>query len=444
MKRSPLIILFITIFIDLLGFGLILPNIPLYIQQYGGKPWVGGVLLSCFSITQFLFAPIWGKLSDRVGRRPMILLSLIGSAISLFFFGWAPNLAVLFVARIAAGVLSSASLPTAQAYIADVTRPENRAGGMAVIGAAFGFGFALGPVAGGVLAQHPFPHVSALAMPAYCAAALSLVNFVMAVFLLPETNQHRKEAAAKTDKGMLDVFPSIGRALANPLFGAQLAVFAFATFAFTAVESSFSWLVVLRFHDVILQSAAQSWDRTHADRLFASLPERAVPGAFSQHDLFERAAAGATTSVFIIVGVTILITQIAVMAGLAKRVGERKLVVFGSALLTCCLIGVAFAPSLLILRILSALIAVGNGVLNPSLTALITKNAGPTNQGEISGAQQSLGSLARIIAPPINNTLVGISTGIPFLSSAALMGVAFFLSLRLSAKIPSATTNQPR
>src|SRR5437588_435112 len=127
MQRSPLIILFVTIFIDLLGFGLILPNIPVYIQHYGGAPWVGGVLLACFSITQFVFAPIWGRLSDRVGRRPLILLSLIGSSVSFFIFGWAPNLWVLFVARVAAGILSSASLPTAQAYIADVTPPEKRA-----------------------------------------------------------------------------------------------------------------------------------------------------------------------------------------------------------------------------------------------------------------------------------------------------------------------------
>src|SRR5690242_12209701 len=134
MKRSALIILFITLFIDLLGFGLILPLIPAYITHYGGKPWVGGALMATFSLMQCIFSPIWGRVSDHHGRRPMILLSLIGSGISFIALGAAPNLIAVFAARVAAGILSSASLPAAQAYIADVTPPEKRARGMALIG----------------------------------------------------------------------------------------------------------------------------------------------------------------------------------------------------------------------------------------------------------------------------------------------------------------------
>ena len=446
MKRSPLIVIFITVFIDLLGFGLILPNIPVYIQHYGGAPWVGGALLACFSITQFIFAPIWGRLSDRIGRRPLILLSLVGSAISFFVFGWAPNLAVLFLARVAAGTLTSASLPTAQAYIADVTPPEKRAGGMAIIGAAFGLGFAFGPPIGGIISQHPIWHISALAMPAYAAALLSLANFCLAIFLLPETHHDRTATGHTADKGILDVFPAILRATQHPVYGPPLIVFAFTTFAFTAVESSFSWLVILRFHDIIKHSAMQAWNHAHTAQLFSTLPLLPHAGVISQQDLIEKAAAAATTSVFTVVGITVLLTQFAVMGGLARKVGENRLVVFGSLLLTFSLVATALATDLTWVRIFSALIAIGNGVLNPSLSSLITQTAGPHNRGAISGAQQGIGSLARIIAPPINNALVGIWTAIPFLVSAVIMGTAFSLSLRLrplAAAWPKGETPNP-
>jgi len=432
MKRSPLIVLFATLFIDLLGFGLILPNIPVYIKHYGGAPWVGGWLLACYSITQFIFAPIWGRLSDRIGRRPLILLSLLGSATSFFFFGWAPNLFVLFAARVAAGILTSASLPTAQAYIADVTPPEKRASGMAVIGAAFGLGFAFGPVFGGILSQHPVWHITALAMPAFVAALLSLANFAVALVALPETHFDHTETASSDKKGILDVFPAIARALRDPVLGPPLRVYAYATFAFTAVESSFSWLVILRFDKLIRHSAEAGWNAVHPLQQFATLPLHPVVGLISQQDLIEKSAAAATTSVFAVVGVTILITQVAVMRGLASRIGEARLVKFGSLLLTITLLAIAFATDMTWIRVLSAMIAIGNGVLNPSLSSLITQAAGPGNRGALSGTQQGLGSLARIVAPPINNTLVGIWPAIPFLASAAIMAMSFGQSLRLS------------
>src|SRR5690348_15793966 len=239
MKRSPLIILAVTLFIDLLGFGLVLPLIPVYIQHFGGASWIGGVLLASYSIMQFIFAPIWGRASDRYGRRPLILLSLLGSSITYFFFGFANSLAMLFAARVACGILTAAGIPTAQAYIADVTSPDKRAGGMAVLGAAFGLGFAFGPWIGGLLSSHPILGLTPLAMPAYFAAALAACNWVWAFFMLPESHRDRA-ASERTEKGVLDIFPAIARAVRHPTIGAQLIVFAFATFAFAAVESSFS------------------------------------------------------------------------------------------------------------------------------------------------------------------------------------------------------------
>lgn len=457
MKRSPLIILFITVFIDLLGFGLVMPLLPIYIEHYGGQPWVGGALLACYSVMQFIFAPIWGRASDRYGRRPLILLSLIGSATSFYFFGAARNLGVLFFARVSAGILSAASLPTSQAYIADVTPPEKRAGGMALIGAAFGLGFALGPALSGVLSQHPAFGITPLAMPAYFAAALSLANFLWALFVLPETHTERTEGRAS--RGVADIFIGIGRALQNPAVQAQLTVFAFTTFAFTAVESSFSWLTILRFKAQIAQMAAHTWQGyahhpltavplevrklipANADwSVYSLLPFTATPPAL-QSQLIEKAASGVTSSIFMIVGVTILIVQVAVMRGIAGAFGERRLIIAGTFLLTLTLIGIAIAPSLMLIKILSAFIAIGNGILSPSLTSLITQAAGRNERGTVSGAQQGLGSLARIIAPPINNSLVAIHTGIPFLCSSVLMGIAFCLSLNLSrTKLPSSGT----
>ncbi len=458
MKRSPLIILALTLFIDLLGFGMILPLLPVYIEHYGGSASVGGWLLASYSVMQFLFAPIWGRVSDRHGRRPMILLSLVGSSTSFFFFGIAPNLVVLFAARVACGMLTAASIPTAQAYIADVTPPEKRASGMAVLGAAFGLGFAFGPVIGGWFSTHPPFGLSSLAAPALFASAMAIVNFIWAFFMLPESHPERTETSRRENP--LKVFPDILRAMQNPTIGSQLTVFAFATFAFTAVESSFSWLVILRFKSLLTQRAMLAWAKysqmplnrlpsdiqkrlpAHVDwSSFSHLSFAALPHAF-QAELTEKAATGVTSTIFAIVGITILFTQGAVMGGLARRIGENRLVMFGAFLLTATLIGIAFAPSLLLIQILSALIAVGSGVMNPSLNALITHAAGPKERGTLSGAQQGLGSLARIIAPPINNTLIGIQTAIPFVCSAVLMGIAFLLSLRLHPLPRSAASEE--
>ena len=453
MKRSPLIILFVTLFIDLLGFGLILPLIPVYILHYGGSSAIGGLLMASFSIAQFLFAPLWGRASDRYGRRPIILISLSGSALSYFFFGAAGSLAVLFAARVASGILTSASLPTAQAYIADVTPPDKRAGGMAMLGAAFGLGFAFGPWIGGVLGRYSLFGLPAVATPAYFAAGLALLNWIWAFFALPESfpPEEREKAKAESadgkrhgEQGLLNLFPVLARALQNPAFKAQLTVFAFVTFAFTAVESSFSWLVLLRFKQALTSMAAQAWQQAHPMIPFASLPP------LEQQHLMEKAATGETSTIFGIVGITILFTQGAVMGGLARRVGEHRLVKFGCWLLTCTLLGIALAPNLLLIRILSACIAIGNGLMSPSLTAMITHAAGPADRGTISGAQQGLGSLSRIIAPPINNYLVGLNTtvlgltaAIPFLSSAVLMTIAFLLSLRLGPLVHAEAPKQP-
>jgi hypothetical protein len=244
-------------------------------------------------------------------------------------------------------------------------------------------------------------------------------------------------------------------ALHNPAVKSQLTVYAFTTFAFTAVESSFSWLTLLRFKNVIHQTAEQMW-AAYGLLPLPRLPleiQRMLPAgcnwsSYSQlalskvnpqltQLLLDKAASGINTRIFMIIGLTILVVQMAVMRGAAAKVGERNLIVAGTTILTITLFGIAFAHSLLVIEILSAFIALGNGILNPSLSSLISQAASKTNRGTISGAQQGIGSLARIIAPPINNTLVGVDTSIPFVISGVLMGTAISLALRLKQPVKS-------
>ncbi|RMD93125.1 MAG: MFS transporter, partial [Calditrichaeota bacterium] len=172
-KSTPLGIIFLVVFIDLIGFGIVLPLLPIYARSYGASPFVIGLLAVSYSGTQFLFNPVWGRVSDHVGRRPIILMSLTGSVISYAVFGWAPSLAWLFISRLSAG-LFGANISTAMAFIADVTTPENRAKGMGLIGAAFGLGFIFGPALGGFLSKYSY------SLPGYGASLLSLIALLLA------------------------------------------------------------------------------------------------------------------------------------------------------------------------------------------------------------------------------------------------------------------------
>src|SRR5688572_16346683 len=179
MRRSPLFVIFFTVFLDLLGFGLIIPILPYYAERFGATPSVITLIMASYSLMQFLFAPVWGRLSDRVGRRPIILMSLAVSTTGYLLLGFASSLTHVFLARILAGI-GNANLPTAQAYIADVTRPEERARGMGLVGMAFGLGFVFGPAFGGFLGSLWIP------LPAFVAAGLTALDLALAAVVLRE------------------------------------------------------------------------------------------------------------------------------------------------------------------------------------------------------------------------------------------------------------------
>src|SRR6266849_2612723 len=229
MRKSPLATLFLVVFIDLLGFGIVMPLLPLYADHFHAPHSTIGYLVSTYSLMQFLFAPILGGVSDRVGRRPIILLSLLGSCVSYVVFGLADTLWLLFVSRAVAG-MCGASIPTAQAYIADTTKPEERTKGMGVIGAAFGMGFVLGPAMGGLLARF------GQAAPPLFAAALSGTALLLAIRLLPESLKSQGRRAPRP-LGVLPGFRNLLSGFRNPTTNLLFGLFFLITFAFSNFEA---------------------------------------------------------------------------------------------------------------------------------------------------------------------------------------------------------------
>jgi len=231
---SPLVIIFVTVFIDLLGFGIIIPLLPFYAESFGASAFKIGLLGTSFSLMQFLFSPIWGRWSDRIGRKPIILVGLMGSCLSYLGLALSTSLTLLFVSRIVGGI-AGANIPTAQAYIADVTTPENRAKGMGMVGAAFGLGFIFGPAIGGVLSRFG-PQT-----PMWFASALCFSNFVAAWFLLPES---RSVSAETKSLGRMEAFR---HAMTKPALLILLTLYFIVTLAFSGFETTFALFSEARF-----------------------------------------------------------------------------------------------------------------------------------------------------------------------------------------------------
>ena len=361
---------------DRLGFGIIIPLLPFYAESFGASAFAIGLLGTSFSLMQFLFSPVWGRWSDRIGRKPIILVGLMGSCLSYLGLALSTSLTLLFVARIIGGI-AGANIPTAQAYIADVTTPENRAKGMGMVGAAFGLGFIFGPAIGGVLSRFS-PET-----PMWFASALCLANFIAAWFLLPES---RSVSAVTKNLGRIEAFR---HAMTKPTLVLLLALFFLVTLAFSGFEATFA--------------------------------------------LFSEAKLGFTAStigfVFTFIGVILALVQGVLVGKVVKILPERKLIplaIFAIAL------GIGLIPFVWsVPTLLGALgvLAVGMGFNNPSLTSMVSRLADPDDQGGILGLASSLSSLGRVVGPAWGGYLYdayGMTT--PYLSAAALMLIAFAVS----------------
>jgi MFS transporter, DHA1 family, tetracycline resistance protein len=380
MKKSSLAVLFVTVFVDLIGFGIVLPLLPFYAEHFGANALLVGLLSTSFSLMQFLFAPVWGRLSDRVGRRPVILAGLLGSSISYLTFGLAQSLPILFLSRILAGI-AGANISTAQAYIADSTPPQRRAKGMGLIGAAYGLGFTVGPAIGGLLSQYGY------ATPAFFASALALANFGAAWWLLPES-RNRLGQPHHPERGLN--WQRFRAGLQHPELGIFLILFFISTFAFANLEATFALMTARKF----------GFDARANGYLFAYI------------------------------GVLITVVQGGLTGRLAKRFGERRLI---SVVPFCLIFGLGllpYSPSLKPLLLVLIVLIVGHGATNPSISSLISQAASTEDQGGILGVAQSLASLARILGPIWGGfTFDALGFHYPYLTGSLFMAVAFSLSL---------------
>lgn len=357
MKRSPLIVIFITIFIDLVGFGIVIPVLPFYAEgtKFGATPREVGLLFASYSVMQLIFSPVLGRLSDKHGRRPVLLASLIGTSIGFVILGFANTLWMLFLGRIIDGI-SGGNISTAQAYIADVTTEENRAKGMGLIGAAFGLGFVFGPAIGGVLSRWGI-HV-----PFLFAGALAFANAVLLYFTLPETitPDHPARVSAAMGRGWHRLIASLRR----PRLGFVLTIYFLSIVAFSIMTASFSLFLMFRF----------GYDAFHNGWIFA------------------------------FVGIISAVIQGGLIGKLVKRFGEAPLVIVGTLLFTASLFVSPFiGPAIGIMGILltGGVSAIGNALNAPTLTSLASKAASANEQGAIMGVTQSVASLARAIGPAI-------------------------------------------
>lgn len=383
-------VIFLTIFIDLLGFGIVIPLLAFFARQYGATGKTVGIVVGVYSLMQFIFSPMWGRLSDRIGRRPVLLISLAGSVIGYTLFAFSRDLVALFVARMIAGI-AAANIGTAQAYIADSTTPENRARGMGLIGAAFGLGFILGPPVGGLLSHvGTTRHLPGNLLPGLAAAALSLTALLLALSSLEESRSivvaPRRRMAPQFDP---EVWKSIATA---PGLRIVFLTFFLIILAFSGMETTVTLFGRDRFN-------------------------------FTARDL---------GYFFGFMGIIVASIQGGGIGALTRRFGERRLVLAGAAFLAA---GFALVPAVenpRMLYFVAILIALGQGISYPSLSSLTSRTSGPGDHGSMLGIQASIGSLARIIGPLLAGFIYdAFGNRGPFFSSAILSALAFVIALGL-------------
>jgi DHA1 family tetracycline resistance protein-like MFS transporter len=386
----PLLVIYLTIFVNLVGFGIIIPLLPFYAETYGASPFVIGLLFASFSLSQLVAAPVLGELSDRYGRRPVLIFSLIGTALSFAMLALAQSLVMLFAARIVDG-LSGGNITTARAYIADVTTHEDRARAFGMLGAAFGLGFIIGPALGGA-----FSYISYTA-PIWAAAVITIMATALAWFWLPETF-HRAHAGG--DPRWKALRELSGRTHLRVLFSVDFVYW----MAFAVYQTAFALFGARRFG-------------------------------------FDVAATGYLLSAFGVLGV---IVQGVLVGHVVGRFGARRTLTAGLLFAAIGWGGSALTHSVPIFVAMLVPGALGIGLCNATLSTLISYAAGPQEQGRVQGAAGALESLGRTLGPLWGTgALQMLGEGKPFGMAAMLLVGAAGITLRYHPPAPLATGSHP-
>ncbi len=404
-RKAALTFIFITVLIDVIGLGIIIPVIPSLIVELTGDGLskaaiYGGWLMFVYAFTQFIFAPVIGGLSDRFGRRPVLLFSLLGFGIDYILIGFAPNIFWLFVARLISGI-TGASHTTASAYIADVSEPEKRAQNFGLIGAAFGLGFIIGPVVGGLLGQY------GARVPFFAAAGLTLVNVLYGYFILPESLPPEKRR--KFDIKRANPLGALKHLKQFPGIGGLILIFGLIYLSGHATQSTWTYFTMLQF----------DWNE---------------------------AMVGISLGV---VGVSVFVVQGGLTRIVIPKIGEVKSVYFGLIMYFLGFLGFAFAPSGLILMLMIVPFCLG-GLATPSIQGIISNKVPDDQQGELQGALTSLISFTAIFGPPMMTGLFGYFTsdsapfelpGAAFVTGSVLILISFIMAVVFLKNSDNSTTH---
>ncbi|MEM9293287.1 MAG: MFS transporter [Acidobacteriota bacterium] len=391
-KKGPLPALFLTIFLDLFGFGMLLPLLPFYAAEFQADAFLIGLIFSSYSFAQFLFAPFWGQISDRFGRRPVLIGTVAGTTIAHGALALAPSLTLVFIARIAAGIFA-ANYSIAQAYIADITDREGRARGMGILGAAFGLGFVFGPAVGAIVGAS----FDLRAVP-MLAAVLSAINWFLLIVRLPESLPPERRSK-KPWRWLLSGFEAFGH---KGSLTALLSLFFFIVLAFSAMEAMLALFLEERF----------GWDIANTGMLL------------------------------VYIGVVMVIVQGAFLGRLVKRFGEPNLILAGILSTLAGLALFPFSHGLPLLLTASALLAIGSGLYSPSLTGLVSRLVPEDSQGSTLGVTRSPGALARAVGPAVGGALFSsLGEMAPFFAAAGIMLLCFALATWVLGRLGPATAD---
>ncbi|OEJ68687.1 MFS transporter [Magnetovibrio blakemorei] len=381
-------ILFIIVFIDLVGFGIIIPLLPFYGEHFQADPFTVSLIMATYSLGQFVAAPFWGRLSDTIGRRPVLIISLFGAVLSYIWLSFATTLWMLFAARLVGGLMAG-NISTAFAYIADITTVENRAKGMGLVGAAFGLGFIAGPAIGGILAG-PDPLTADFQTPALVAAAMSFIAFVLTIAMLKESLSAEVRAHAKNTPRP-NRFVQMKEALGRPGIGLLITISFLATFVFAGMETTFA----------MWSHRQLGWGPEQNGYLFA------------------------------FVGVIAAFIQGGAVGRLSKKFGEGNLIVQGAVALAVGMIMIPFCTSVVPLMAAMVIVAYGFSIINPALNSMISLRSGNTEQGMMMGVARSATTMARIIGPAWAGILFAqLGKEWPYYAGMVLMVLVAYLGLR--------------